>query len=120
MKERREFVRVQTRLYVAYKILDSSGKEGHCWSRDISVAGIGLFLKEKLDFGTMLELRIGLNDKFKPLISKAKVFWQSEAYELKESKEEYFRTGIIFINLSESDKSRVENFVNANLKNAGK
>ena len=117
MEERRGFVRIKIRLYVAYKLLDSPEVEGFCWSRDMSAAGIGLFLKEKLSFGKILELRIGLHDKFKPLVTKAKVFWQTEAYEMKPDDEKYYRTGMIFVELTETNKERISSFITTNLKN---
>lgn len=120
MQERRQFVRIKAKVYVGYKAIDIPQIEGHCWSRDISAGGIGLIMKEPLDFGTMLELRIGLHDKLKPLITKAKIFWQVENPQLGEDREKCYRTGLIFTILSEEDRNRLENFIENFLKNDNK
>ena len=120
MKERRKYIRVKARLYVGYKVLNISKMEGHCWSRDISVAGIGVIIKEKLSPATQLELRIGLQDKLKPLIVTARVFWQVENPQAVEEEKESYRTGMIFLDLDEVGKNRIDNFTSNFLKRANK
>ncbi len=116
MQERRQFVRIKVKLYIGYKALDPSQLEGHCWSRDISVGGIGLVIKNKVEFGTMMELRIGLHDKLKPLVTKAKVFWQVESPVPDEDGSKCYRTGLIFTSLAEEEKNRLDNFIDAFLR----
>ncbi|MFH1239446.1 MAG: PilZ domain-containing protein [bacterium] len=116
MQERRRFVRIKVKLYIGYKALDPSQLEGHCWSRDISIAGIGLIMKDKMEFGTIMELRIGLQDKLKPLVTKAKVFWQVENPLPHEDGGKCYRTGLIFTSLLEEEKNRLDNFIGGFLR----
>jgi c-di-GMP-binding flagellar brake protein YcgR len=117
MQERRQFVRIKARLYIAYKGLDSAQSvEGHCWSRDISAGGIGLLIKDRVEFGTMMEVRIGLHDNLKPLIANVKVFWQVESPKPAEDGSKCYRTGVIFANLAQDEKNRLDNFIDNFIK----
>lgn len=120
MKERRQYIRVKARLYVGYKVLSIPKIEGHCWSRDISVAGIGLIIKDQLKVGAKMELTIELQDNLKPLFVNTKVYWQVEAPHAEEAKEKSYRAGMIFLDLDEAGKNRIDNFISIFLKKSSK
>ncbi len=61
MEDRRVFERVPAAINVAYRVYGGKSKFKSI-SKDISGGGIRLFLNEKLDKGTILELEIGLPD----------------------------------------------------------
>ncbi|MFH1784109.1 MAG: PilZ domain-containing protein [bacterium] len=116
MKERRQYIRIKARLYIRYKSLEDEKIEGHCWSRDISVAGIGVLIKEKLNPGMLMELTIDIQDKQRPLIVRTKVYWQVENPQDEEASEKLYRTGMVFVDIGDEKTNRIENLIGEFLK----
>ena len=113
MQERRKAIRINARLPVA---CTAANLESHCWSWDISATGIGLMLNTRVEYGTIMELRIGLPDGQKPIYAEAKVFWQVENPQPAENGQRDFRTGLMFTQLSPEDRDRLIRFIAAFLR----
>lgn len=115
MEERREFVRADGRLVdVKYKI-PKLQVEGKSLAVNISGGGIRIYIKTKLESTTfpepktIIELEITLPSDTLPILAKGEIVWISIIKT--EGKEEFFDTGIKFIEIKDHDKSRILKYV---------
>ena len=116
MEERRQFVRLDTRLEVSYAALPSGKMEGAA-TKDISGRGICLFTQQVLAPGTRLQISMKLPDRERPVNFMAEVVW-SEAYEMigKTERRRSAETGIRFVEVSAQDQAAIMHHVILSLK----
>lgn len=106
--ERRKHARLNLSMKVDYKVSSLGEEPKSTISRDISLGGVLLLVKERMDTGTPLELDIYLTEEeTKPIKTKAQVIWQGE---LGEKAEGFYHTGISFSEIKEKDKKRFADF----------
>lgn len=119
MKERREFVRLDTRIEVAI-ISGESGSPKKAKTprsqqtkiKDIGGGGLCFFADEAIKPGTRLELVTKLPDQEKPLQFKVEVIW-SDTYEVrgKGSHHQATEVGAKFIEITPKDQEKIMQFV---------
>lgn len=103
MEERRKFLRFEAPVDIRYS-LSEKAVEGISRGRNFSREGIGLYLKEKIHRGTVVELEIELPDEIVPIFATGKVVWVKEAEEQRKGD---FIVGVELIKISSFDKSRI-------------
>lgn len=106
--ERRKHARLNLSMKVDYQISSSGEEPRRAVSRDISLGGVLLLVKERMDAGTPMDLEIYLTEEeTKPIKTRAQVIWQGE---LGEKEEGFYHTGITFTKIKEEDKKRFADF----------
>ena len=119
MKERREFVRLDTRIDVAIVSGESSDSKKAKSSnsqqtkiKDIGGGGLCFFADESIQPGTRLELAAKLPDHEEPLRFKVEVIW-SDTYEVhgKGSHHQATEVGAKFIEITPQDQEKIMQFV---------
>jgi len=108
-KEKRKFLRVRIDFGLKYKIKDSPSPLIKAVSVNIGEGGIMMKIPEKLDIGTILELKITLPSPHVTMSSLGKVIYVSDNYW-----DEYppYRCGIEFLELKKKDREPIRKFVN--------
>ena len=107
MEERRRFVRLDTRLEVAYNVLTSGPKQQGI-AKDIGGGGVCLFSDKVLPTGTRLQVAMNVPGREQPVNFTAEVMW-SEEYEII-SKTEQTRSvevGVRFIEIAPKDQEAI-------------
>ena len=107
MEERRRFVRLDTRLEIAYTVLPAErAKQGA--TKNVSGGGICLFSDKELAPGTRLQIAMKLPDREQPAHFVAEVIW-SEAYEVigKTERQRAVENGVRFIEISPQDQDAI-------------
>ena len=119
MEERRRFVRLDTRLPVAYRLLPSAQPEATVTS-DIGGGGVCLFLSEPLRPGTRLQVEIKPPDREQPIRFTAEVVW-CEEYETisKTRRDRSIEAGVKFIQIEDDDQQAILSHVILSLKPPG-
>lgn len=119
MKERREFVRLDTRIEVTYAstLTTYSNKSKTLKSRqtktkDIGGGGLCFFADESIPPGTRLKLTAKLPNHEEPLQFKVEVIW-SDTYEVhgKGSHHQATEVGAKFIEINPEDQEKIMQFV---------
>jgi len=83
-KERRKYTRYPG-LLVEYSLYSKDNEESFqksALTKDISLGGICIYIKEPLEIGSLMNLRIYFFEMKEPVEVKAEVMWQSKAGEL--------------------------------------
>jgi len=119
MEERRQFVRLDTRLEVTYTELPS-GKSRQGTTKDISGGGICLFAEKVLPAGTRLQVAVKLPDRESPVHFTGEVVW-SEAYEVigKTQRQRAVEAGVRFVEIAPGDRDAIMRHVILSLKQPG-
>ena len=104
MEERRQFVRLDTRLEVTYTILPSEQAKTSL-TKNISGGGICLFTEKELPSGTRLQVAMKLPDREQPVNFIAEVRW-SEPYEVigKTQRQRAVENGVRFVEIAPQDQ----------------
>lgn len=107
MEERRKFVRLDTRLPVAYQVMRGPASKGS-FSSDIGGGGVCLFLSEPLKSGTMLKVDVTLPDQSKHIIFTGEVIW-CEQYEVigKTQRERSVEAGVKFVQIDPQEQQAI-------------
>lgn len=116
MEERRQFVRLDTRLEVKYTILPS-GSATASVTRDIGGGGICLFTDQVLERGQQLQVSLALPGRAQPVNFTGEVMW-CEAYEMigQSSRQKAVEAGIRFVEIAPQDQEAVLQHVILNFK----
>ncbi|MBI4341449.1 MAG: PilZ domain-containing protein [Candidatus Omnitrophica bacterium] len=116
MEERRQFVRLDTRLEVTFSVLPS-GAPQQAMTRDISGGGICLFADRELAAGTRLQVTMKLPDREPPVHFTAEVVW-SEAYETigRAQRTRAIEVGVRFVEIAPQDQEAVMRHVILTMK----
>ncbi|MBI4845099.1 MAG: PilZ domain-containing protein [Candidatus Omnitrophica bacterium] len=109
--DQRKYVRCPLEAEIKYKLL-SQGKDvtKNCNSIDISVSGLKLFMKEKLEKGTQMRIEFNLPGEKNLIVADCVVVAWS-----KSAPEEMFVTGAEFIDISEENVEKISKYVKAKL-----
>ena len=103
-QERRQFIRLNTRLTVIFKNL-KTGKVRRALTKDLSGAGMGLITEEILAPGTPLEMEIKLPDREAPITFQAEVVWSKPVGGPRKSYENpTAETGVKFVQVDPHDQ----------------
>ena len=78
-------------------------------TENIGVGGICVSLSKELARYHSVDLILRLKDEFEPVVCEARVVWSVKS-------KDYFDTGIEFLNINDSDVSRIERLVEVCLK----
>ena len=109
--ERRKFPRLNTSADVEYIVLGKSSLgEKRTVTKNISAGGICLIVYEKVETGTVLDLRICLKDINTTIEARGRVEWSSYFTMDPDSRPRY-DIGIVFIDIKESDRQQVSKYV---------
>ena len=116
MEERREFVRLDTRMDVAYSVL-SSQQPTRVVTKNISGGGICFFSDRVLRPGTRLQVTMKLPDREEPLRFMAEVAW-SEQYEMigKAQRQRSVEVGVQLLDISPQDRDAIMQHVILTIK----
>lgn len=107
-KEKRKFLRVRIDFGLKYKIKDSHSPLIKAVSVNISEGGIMMKIPEKLDIGTILELKITLPSPHVTIGTLGRVVYVLDNYW-----DEYppYRYGVEFLELKNKDREAIRKFV---------
>ena len=110
--ERRRFPRLAFNVEVEYKVLEAEATEALAsYSKDISAVGICIILLDKVDKGTLLDLKFFLPDLDGTIFAQGRVVWIEEFVvgDMKTGKA--FEAGIEFTKLDDVDQETIKQFV---------
>ena len=112
MEERRKFVRLDTRLEVAYTVLSTGGTTQPVLSKDIAGGGMCFFADRPLAVGTRLQMVMKLPGREQPAHCTAEVIW-SESYQMigKSEQEQAVEIGVKFIEIAPRDLEAIMHHV---------
>ena len=107
MEERRQFVRLDTRLEMSYTLLPS-GKAQRTVAKNISGGGVCLFLEQVVPEGTRLQVAMTLPGREEPVHFTAEVIW-CESYEMigRTERKRAVEAGVQFVEISPKDQEAV-------------
>jgi len=107
MEERRQFVRLDTRLDVTYTRL-SPTETRKTVTKNISGGGICLFASERLQPGERLQVTMKLPDRAEPIRFTAETIW-SEEYEVigKTERQRSVEVGVRFLEIAPADQQAI-------------
>ena len=107
MEERRKFVRLDTRLPIAYHVTKAPASKTSL-SSDIGGGGVCLFLSEAVKVGTLLRIEVTLPEQPHPVAFTGEVMW-CEQYEVigKTQRERSVEAGIKFIQIEPHDQQAI-------------
>ena len=116
MEERRQFVRLDTRLEISYTVLPAEQAK-HGVTKDIGGGGICLFAEKSLPPGTRLQVAMTLPGREAPVRFTAEVVW-TEQYEVigKEERRRSVEIGGRFLESAPKDQEAVLQHVILSLK----
>ncbi len=108
--ERREYVRCPLNTGVRYLVVSDPEVERDCVSVDVCVLGLKIMAKEKLEKGTQLRIMFSLPDEKDQIVAKCTVVaW------VKQGGENFFETGIEFLEISAENKDRINRYIQKTL-----
>ena len=109
--ERRRFPRLNISANVEYAILDKLPlAEKKTLTKNISAGGICLIVYEKIELGTVLDLKIQLEDINYTIKTKGRAVWSSYFTLTSDSRPRY-DLGIEFIDIEQSDRQKLSQHI---------
>lgn len=108
--ERRRFPRLSVAVDIQYRIIPDAIAYETGATANISAGGICLIIYEALNVGSVLELNIYLPDGQPIIKAKGRIVW-IRPFNVAKDKKERFDSGIEFLDINESDKKRIDNYV---------
>ena len=107
MDERRQLVRLDTRLEISYAVLPSDTPKKSV-TKNVGGGGMCLFTEKELPVGTRLQVAMKLPDREELVHFIAEVVW-SEAYEVigKTQRQRAVESGVRFIEIAPQDREAV-------------
>ena len=118
-KERRKTTRIDTEVDVLYDVLTGKGSKAQfSKSRNLSLGGINLALREKLFPGTVLKMQLNIPQSKQPIFVQGEIVWVKEISHqfTNERKERFFATGIKFVQINPKDEAILRSFIDQKLK----
>ena len=111
MEERRQFVRLDTRVDVTYSVLPS-GTPQRTVAKNISGGGICVFLEQPVPQGTRLQAAVKLPEREHPVDFTAEVI-RCETYEItgKAERQRVVEADARFLEISPTDQEAVMQYV---------
>ncbi|MFQ5681247.1 MAG: PilZ domain-containing protein [Candidatus Omnitrophota bacterium] len=113
MKERRRFIRADTRFNVEYFLGGKSSSSQASGARNISQGGVCLMFNERIDKDTEIGLKFYLPEFRSPVSCRGRVIWQNE---VTENNRKFYQTGIEFTEIEEADKEKISKYIYVLLK----
>ena len=105
MEERRQFVRLSSRLTAAYKVIGAAESDLPALTRNIGAGGVAFFTESYLEPGTLLQVEVKFPDREWPVRFTAEVIWSGELLLSSTDRESRaFETGVRFTNISDEDR----------------
>lgn len=77
------------------------------YTENISEGGVKVFLEEKLNISTVVDMELSLANDEETIKCKGELIWVQEIPPDQTEKESLFDTGIKFIEINEQDKKRI-------------
>lgn len=116
MEERRRFVRLDTRVEVAYTVLPS-GTALRAVTKDLGGGGLRFFTEKPLAPGTQLQAAISLPGRDQPVNAIAEVVW-SEQHEVigRTDRQRSVENGARCVEIAPVDQEALAQFVASRLK----
>ena len=107
MDERRQFVRLDTRLAVTYRVLPKAPTVS-ATTKDISGGGLCVLLDEPLKIGTAVQIEIALPDRKRPIAFTGEVVW-CEQYRVIGKSQQYqsVMAGVKFVKIRPTDQQAI-------------
>lgn len=107
MRERRQFVRLDTRIEASFRVLPAGGAQG-ALTKNLSGDGICLFADRPIAPGTLMHITLKLPAQVQPLVFAAKVIW-SESYEVigKTEHQRAVEIGVQFVDILPKDREDI-------------
>lgn len=104
--EKREFVRLNVELEVAYRVIGSMRDLAGTRTEDASEGGIRVMFPEKVQPDTRLEISIKIPGEEKPVFAVGKVVWvRPDIFG------GVYMTGIQFVHIKQADRQRLYKYV---------
>jgi len=106
--------RTDRRLNIACKIkfiINDKQSVFSAHTENISAGGMMVIIGEEIALSTIVDLELFLWNKDKPLKCRGQIAWANEITP-KETKPRLFNTGIKFLEMSDTDKAQISEFVN--------
>jgi len=113
--ERRRFPRLKHGIKVIYKFMGIVGEKKD-EVIDVSQGGIRIYLKDKTETGTILELAISISSEASPFFTLAKVAWQSPKRKLGPDKKLSYETGVEFLKMDMQHKMLMIEYIYNRIK----
>ena len=116
MEERRQFVRLDTRLDLTYTEVTGAAKH-QTVSKNIGGGGVCLFLEKELPVGTRLQVSIKIPGQEQPVNFLTEVIW-CESYEVvgKTQRHRAIEAGVRIVEIAPTDHQVLLNHVILSLK----
>ena len=107
MEERRQFVRLDTRLDITYAVLPS-GQAQQTVVKNVSGSGVCIFLKQAVPQGSRLQVAMKLPGREQPVNFTAEVVW-CERYEMigQTERQQAVEAGVRFVEISPADREAI-------------
>jgi c-di-GMP-binding flagellar brake protein YcgR len=115
MKERRKYRRVKVGVKLVYKLLGIKG-EVTLPTADLGGGGIRLFVNKKVKTGTIVELGLILPHEEQIFFSLGEVVWQVRDVTRIQRGEDFYETGVKFLNLGLAHRMRLIRFIHDKIK----
>jgi c-di-GMP-binding flagellar brake protein YcgR len=115
LSERRKFPRLKHGVRVIYKFMGIIGEKKD-EVIDVGQGGIRIFLKDKTEKGTILELAISITSEASPFFALAKVVWQSSKRKFGSDKKLYYETGVEFLKMDMQHKMLMIEYIYSRIK----
>jgi len=113
--ERRRFPRLDTSVDIEYGIFKKESlQEGKAVTKNISAGGICLIVYEKIEIGTILDIRSNLKDINYIIKARGKIVWSSN-FTVMPGNIARYDLGIEFVEIKEDDRQKLSQYV-LNLK----
>jgi PilZ domain. len=110
IEDRRAYVRFQLRTVVTYRLESEPSVDRSCESLDVSSSGLKLYMKEKLEKGTRLQVLFNLPEPWGNVFAKCTVV----AWSRQEDKN-MFETGVEFIEIGTDARDKISSYIRKSL-----
>ena len=105
MEERRNFVRLPSRLTATYHIIGVTEDDLAVLTRNIGGGGVAFFTESSLKAGTLLQVEVRFPNRQRPVRFTAEVIWSGELLLGSTDREpRAFETGVRFASISDEDR----------------
>jgi len=106
-KEKRQHIRLNLRIPMRYKKLETQGEEFKgSLVQDISAGGARMNIHEFLPLNSRLSLEIPMGSARKAIGGTARVIWTNRS-----GLGDQYNTGLEFLHLNQGDHARIANFI---------
>lgn len=111
-EEQRKFVRLDTTVPVAYRVVSSTATARPTTTKNLSAGGICLFVNEPLSSGATLDIEIALPGRAAPLRLTGEVVW-CETYELLGATDQVcnIQVGVKFVDIHPDDQDAIQRYM---------